>query len=212
MALSSRNSAFCRRSSFSRLSRLLPAPGRDGLRAAFGGRRFDGFVGVASARARTGGAARAAREAASSGRSKTSRIAATNSGGAPPALVQRQRKVMVLRRPADVKMQRFDDGRRIETEIRRNIGEPLRAASLGPGKKAGKTGKISCAAQIQQAFAGENRRVWMRRILAAHRHNWHMGRKPGRQNGQSIRNVLVAQARRAAKPGHVALSFLCKHG
>ena len=37
MALSSRNSAFWRRSSFSRLSRLLPAPGRDGRRAAFGG-------------------------------------------------------------------------------------------------------------------------------------------------------------------------------
>ncbi len=212
MALSSRNSAFWRRSSFSRLSRLLPAPGRDSAARGLWRSRFDGFVGVAcgahmlwrgGARRKGSCLLRPVENIEDCGDKQRRRFSGTGAAA---------EKSDGSDRAADVKMQRFDDGRRIETEIRGNIGEPLRAASLGPGKKAGKAGKIFCTAQIQQAFAGENRRVWMRRILATHRHDWHMGRKPGRQNGQSVRDVLVAQARRAAKPGHAALSFLCKHG
>ena len=116
------------------------------------------------------------------------------------------------RSPADAEMQRFDGGRGIETEVRGNIGEPLRAASLAAGKKAEKAGEIFRAAQMQQAFAGENQLVRVRRMLAPHRHNWHMGSKPGRQDGQNIRDVLPGQPGRAAKPGHATLSFLRQHG
>src|SRR3977135_1739869 len=65
---------------------------------------------------------------------------------------------------------------------------------------------------MQQAFAGENQLVRVRRMLATQRYNWHMGSKPGRQDGQNVRDVLPGQPRRAAKPGHATLSFLRQHG
>ena len=114
--------------------------------------------------------------------------------------------------PADAKPQIDRAGRGIENEGRGEIGELFRKAAFAAGKQARQAAEVFHAKDIEQAFAGENEALRLRRIFAAHRDNRQRGGKPNRQDRQNIRDILASEARRAAKSSGAALAFLRQHG
>jgi hypothetical protein len=78
-------------------------------------------------------------------------------------------------RLADAETQSSGSGRGNGNQGGGKIGKRLRAAAFPHGKKAGKIVEIFHAKKIQQALAGEDQPVWLRRMSPAHRNNWHMG-------------------------------------